>query len=128
MRDMMEFYTDRCDKKEKQKKKSMTRQAIGDLEIKHKQSLAIETATALLDLWKKQQTLLILKAQKIFFKKGFFYEHGDKAGKFLVKALKDTMLSNIAAIKTSNGQVTQDKDCPKIPSILYRPVQSTKYT
>lgn len=82
-------------------------QAMSDLEPQHTQSLAIEAATALLELRKK---LLNFKAQKILFaKKGFFYEHRHKTGKYLTKALKETLLStNIAAIKKKDNHITQD--------------------
>lgn len=55
--------------------------AIGDLEAKHKQSLDIETAAALLDLQKKLQSILNLKAQKILFaKRGSSMNTGTKRG------------------------------------------------
>lgn len=97
-------------KREAKKELADLTRAIGDLDSKHKQSLAMDAASALLDLRKKLQTLLNLKAQKILFsKKGFFYEHGNKTGTFLARALKDTLLSTcIAAIKTKDSQLTQD--------------------
>lgn len=97
-------------KREAEKELMALTQAIRDMETKHKQSLAIEAATTLLELRKKLQSILNLKAQRILFsRKGFFYEHGDKSGKFLAKALKETLLStNILAIKTKQNQITND--------------------
>lgn len=63
---------------------------ISDLETK---SLATEPSTILLEPRKKLQSILNQNAQKILFlKKGFFYNHGDKTGKFLARALKDAQL------------------------------------
>lgn len=57
---------------------------IHSLEALHKQSLAIQTATELLEARKKLQELLLTKTRRsLFFKKRVYYESGDKTGRFL---------------------------------------------
>lgn len=92
---------------------------ISNLEAQHKRSMAINVAAELLELRKQLQSILHLRAKKIlFFRKGFFYEHSDKTGKFLARALKETQLStNIMAIKNKNNQLIHETE--KIAQVFH---------
>lgn len=80
---------------------------IESLEVLHKQSLSEASAKSLLEARKELQHLFNAKAKwMLFFKRRLYYESGDKAGRFLARALREQNLINkIAGIRTKEGQL-----------------------
>lgn len=98
-------------KKQEKELKDLTDKII-NLETAHKQSLAIQTATELLEARKKLQDLFHIKTQRsLFFKKRIYYESGDKTGRFLARALREACSTSvISGIRSPEGvlEVTSD--------------------
>lgn len=80
---------------------------IESLEVLHKQSLSETSAKSLLEARKDLQQILHTKAKRIlFFKRRLYYESGDKAGRFLARALKEQNSSNqIVGIRSKEGKL-----------------------
>lgn len=87
-------------------------QMIATFEAQHKQSKAEHLAKKLSNTREQLQLLLNLKAKCIlFFKRGFYYEHRDKSGKFLARALKMLeQATTILDIKNNEGKPVQKTD------------------
>lgn len=88
-------------KKDRERETKNLIDRIHKLESLHKQSLAVDTATELLEARKQLQTLFDAKAKRfLFFKKKIYYEEGNKPGKTLARALRvNTHSNNILGIR-----------------------------
>lgn len=72
----------------------------------------MSTANELLIARKEVQEKLELQAKRILFlRRGFFYEHGNKSGKFLARALRDIRsTTTITSIKNKEDKLLHDTD------------------
>lgn len=93
-------------KREKEKEISKLTLQIARLESLHKQSLSISIEEELIQCRNSLKLILDLKIRKaLFFKKSIYFEHGDKSGKLLAKALKDmTQTGKVQAIRDKDGK------------------------
>lgn len=66
---------------------------ITALENGHQQSLSTQSVTELLETRKALQQIIEHKTKSLlFFKKAIYYESGDKTGRLLSRALKETTI------------------------------------
>lgn len=106
-------------KKDRDKEITNLTNTIARLEVLHKQSLALQVEEELTQCRNTLKQILNLKTQKsLFFRNSIFYEHGDKSGKKLARALKDATTANhIHAIHNKDG--TLEHNSKKIVEIFH---------
>ena len=99
-------------KKDREKEITQLSNTIAKLELQHKQSLSSGVADELIHARNSLKQLLNLQTQKsLFFKKSIFYEHGDKSGKQLARALKDATIANhVHSIRDTQGILEHKPD------------------
>lgn len=92
-------------KKEREREITNLSHNIANLESQHKQSITIKLEEELKNCRRALKQILDLKTRRaLFFQKNIFYEHGDKSGKYLARALKEAHNGgHIHAIKTKTG-------------------------
>lgn len=99
-------------KKEIEKEKVKLTNKICELETLHKQSLTTQSAALLLETRKSLKEILETKSRRfLFFKKKIYYEHGDKTGKILAKALRGQIIQHtILGIQNKSGKIDRAMD------------------
>lgn len=105
------------EKKERKKKETeieITKltNKIRELETLHKQSLTTQSAALLLETRKSLKDILETKSRRfLFFKKKIYYEHGDKTGKILARALRGQISQHsILGIQNKSGKTDKATD------------------
>lgn len=77
-------------KKERDREITNLSNKIASLESQHKQSITINLEEELKKCRQALKQILDLKTRRtLFFQKNIFYEHGNKSGKYLARALKE---------------------------------------